>query len=177
MSNLKINFDEAEKFIKRFSADGIVTFQTFADREDSEVRPFHETAKFEDIKFRLEKENQNGAGIFFMVNEGDGKGRSAKNVTKIRAFFVDLDGTPLEPVLESELKPDLIVESSLKRYHCYWFVDNCPLDKFIPVQKAFIDRFNGDKVVHDLPRVMRVPGFIHQKKEPFVSKVVSWGAE
>jgi hypothetical protein len=39
-----------------------------------------------------------------------------------------------------------------------------------------IDRFSGDKAVHDLPRVMRLPGFAHQKDviaaPPFVTRMI-----
>jgi hypothetical protein len=37
------------------------------------------------------------------------------------------------------------------------------------------DRFGGDKAVHDLPRVMRLPGFAHQKDiaaPPFVTRMI-----
>ena len=49
---------------------------------------------------------------------------------------------------------------------------NSLLDQFGAVQKAIAARFNGDKSVHDLPRVMRLPGFIHRKGEPFPSHLV-----
>jgi hypothetical protein len=42
--------------------------------------------------------NREGAGVFVTVNETDLKGRTAKNITSVRAVFVDLDGAPLEPV-------------------------------------------------------------------------------
>jgi AAA domain len=44
-----------------------------------------------------------------------------------------------------------------------------PLDQFELLQIALADRFNGDTGVHDLPRVLRLPGFIHRKGEPFLS--------
>lgn len=44
--------------------------------------------------------NDRGAGIFFCVNQTDGKGRQAQNVVRVRALFVDLDGAPLADVLD-----------------------------------------------------------------------------
>ncbi len=90
----------------------------------------------------------------------------------VRALFVDLDGDPLAPVLESPLEPHAIIESSPGRFHAYWLVDGCPLDQFSQWQKAMAARFNGDPSVHDLPRVMRVPGFVHHKGAPFASRVL-----
>jgi len=34
------------------------------------------------------------------------------------------------------------------------------------------ERFAGDPLVSDLPRVMRLPGFYHQKNEPFLTHIV-----
>ena len=106
--------------------------------------------------------NDEGYGVFFTVNETDGLGRKAENIIKVRALFVDLDGAPLDPVLHAPLEPHLIVESSPERYHAYWFVEDVALERFKILQQALARRFNGDPSVCDLPRLMRVPGFLHQ---------------
>jgi hypothetical protein len=46
------------------------------------------------------------------------------------------------------------------------------LEQFSKVQKAIAGRYKGDSSVHDLPRVMRLPGFVHRKGEPFVARVI-----
>jgi hypothetical protein len=119
--------------------------------------------------------NERGAGIFFSVNETDGKGRQARNIVRVRAVFVDLDGAPLSFVLQAGLDPHCIVKSSPGRWHCYWRVSDCPLDDFKRVQMALARRFNGDTSVHDLPRVLRLPGFLHSKAEPFLSRLIDAG--
>jgi hypothetical protein len=121
---------------------------------------------------KLVKWNDKGAGVFFTVNATDGNGRQAHNIVGVRAVFVDLDGAPLAPVLECGLDPHDVVESSPRRYHAYWLVDDCPLDQFELVQRALAQRFGGDPSVHDLPRVMRLPGFIHRKGDPFVTRML-----
>ena len=109
-----------------------------------------------------------------MVNAGDGvikagakTCRTAANVQRVRAVFVDLDGAPIAPVLDSALPPDWVVRSSPDRWHAYWKVADCPLGEFSPVQTALAAKYNGDPSVKDLPRVMRLPGFVHRKAEPF----------
>lgn len=119
----------------------------------------------------LARMNDRGAGVFVTVNETDGMGRKAKNVQRVRAWFVDLDGAPLASVLTSAEPAHIIVESSPDRWHAYWLVQDCPLDQFKPAQKALAARFGGDDKVIDLPRVMRLPGFLHRKGEPFRTRI------
>jgi hypothetical protein len=102
----------------------------------------------------------------------DGTGRKAKNITKVRALFADLDGSPLQPILNATLEPHMIIESSKDKYHAYWLVNDCPLDKFSMYQKAIARKFNSDPKVHDLSRVMRMPGFYHCKGSPFPTKII-----
>jgi len=109
--------------------------------------------------------NRKGYGVFMCVNETDGKGRKADNVKKVRAVFADLDGCDPEKMMDD--MPHLLVESSKGKYHGYFFVDDkFPLAGFTQIQKAIAYKYNSDKSVNDLPRVLRVPGFLHRKKEP-----------
>ena len=121
----------------------------------------------------LEALNQVGAGVFVMVNAGNGKGRSAGNVIRVRALFADLDGAPIEPVLAAQPMPHMIVESSPSRYHAYWCVCDCSLDRFTELQEAIAVKFASDPKVKDLPRVMRLPGFWHQKGKPFQTRLLT----
>ncbi len=123
--------------------------------------------------------NARGAGVFVMVNTGDGvvhvgddTCRTSDNVLRVRALFVDLDGAPLEPVFAAGLKPHIVVESSPGRWHCYWRVDDCPLEQFKPLQQKLAAKFGGDKIVNDLCRVLRLPGFVHMKGNPFRSRLL-----
>ena len=101
--------------------------------------------------------------MFVTINATTGGRRKAVDVERVRAVFADLDGAPLDPVLACDLEPHIVVESSPGRFHAYWIVEGLPLDQFTPVQKAIAARFGSDPIVHDLPRVMRLPGFWHQK--------------
>src|SRR5258708_18743395 len=163
------NMADASLFIEALTGnpDAQVTFQTFDDdseRKDKALaRVLHGT--LEEYAEELENLNTRGAGVFVMVNEGDGRGRTNENVILVRAVFVDLDGAPIEPVAGCPLPPHIIVESSRDKGHAYWRVSDCPLEQFRPIQQALAAKFNGDPSVHDLARVLRVPGFWH-KKDP-----------
>lgn len=172
-SNTAPDIAEAERFLTLMAEGEPVTFQTFGERKKSAKlnRVLHGTLdEHGDLLANL---NDAGAGIFWMVNIGDGKGRAAKNVTGVRGLFADLDGPPLAPVLAAGLSPHVIIESSPGKWHPYWLVDACPIERFKPLQQALAQRFGGDGAVCDLPRVMRVPGFWHVKATPFRSRIVS----
>jgi len=173
-AKLAIVPDDAAALLDLLAPGEPVTFQTFDDSKDRTdrhlTRVLHGTLA--QHRATLANLNARGAGIFWMVNAGDGKARKARNVQRIRALFVDLDGAPLEPVMASTLAPHAIVESSPNRWHAYWRVSDCPLAVFPAYQKALAARFDADAKVHDLPRVLRLPGFAHRKGEPFASHIV-----
>ena len=160
--------NDAELFLSCFK--GNQTFQTFDDKgkDKSLSHVFHE---YDHEK--LKALNDKGAGIFFMVNEGDGGGRKNKNVVRVRAFFADFDGIPLPK--EWPVKPDIFVRTSAGHFHAYWLVeDDCPLEHFKSIQQAIAKYYGSDASVNDLARVMRVPGFDHMKGEkPWMVQVVS----
>src|SRR5690606_31030556 len=96
----------------------------------------------------------------------------SSNVQKVRAHFVDLDGAPLDPVVQSDAPPHIVVVSSPMKWHAYWKVTDCPLQAFKQRQKALAKQFGGDASVCDLARVLRVPGFWHLKSTPFQSRLI-----
>lgn len=163
---LQPDLDQARLFLKIFARDEPVTFQTFDDSENKRpwlAKVLHGT--LDDHAQELTRLNNEGAGIFFTVNRTNGQGRKGENIVSVRALFVDLDGAPLAPVKDAPVKPHIVVESSPGRYHAYWKVSDCPLENFPSIQKALAAKFNGDASVHDLSRVMRLPGFFHRKAE------------
>lgn len=121
----------------------------------------------------LTKVNREGRGVYFVVNDCSGETRRAEHIKRVRAVFVDLDGSPLDPVHHGPLEPHLIVESSPGRYHAYWLVSDVPLGLFKPIQQRLAEHYDGDRAVCDLPRLMRLPGFLHHKKEAFQSRVLA----
>jgi P4 family phage/plasmid primase-like protien len=166
--------NEALKFLNWLDPKAtFFTFQTFDDNEERKdprlIRILHGT--LDECWADLVRLNNQGAGIFVTINETDHKGRQATNIIRVRSVFVDLDGSPLEPVVRHRHKPHIIVASSPGRWHAYWQVDGLRLGEFENVQKRLIKRFDSDPKVKDLPRVMRLPGFLHRKGTPFLTHV------
>ncbi len=188
-----VHLDQARRFLDLLDRRGVFTLQTFADREelkrtftghDGKPRLFDPLAKVFHGKLdqhapALIALNKQGAGVFVMINEGDGvvhEGRKTcrtnDNVVRVRANWVDLDGTPIDPVLAAPHSPDIVVASSPGKWHAYWRTE-CPLEQFEAVQLALGSHFGGDQSVIDLARVMRLPGFFHNKStEPVLTRLV-----
>jgi hypothetical protein len=143
---------EAERFLAALDPTAKRwTFQTFDDNKDrgdkSLVRVLH--SSLAKCWSQLVKLNALGAGIFVTVNLTDFKGRTAENIKNVRALFVDLDGSPLDPVIaEGALPPHIITETSPGRWHAYWrvggYLDEVYAEDFASLQKAIAARFNGD---------------------------------
>ncbi len=176
------DFGMAEQFLHWLDpSDDVFTFQTFPEGQSRNrmlSKVLH--GSFRDHKNELWSANMRGAGVFVMINKGDGiikplkkSCRTNENVVEVRAVFVDLDGSPLLPVLEAAKAPDMVVVSSRDRWHAYWKVKNCPIDQFKLGQVGLAKKFNGDTGVNDPARVMRLPGFYHHKNDPVMTSIYS----
>jgi hypothetical protein len=169
---------EAESFLCALTDedDPIVTFQTFNDTKSGPnlARVYHGTlGEHWDQLVRL---NRQGAGIYLMVNRGDGRVhdgedtcRTAVSVTTLRALFIDDDDGKIDPAA-LPVPPSIVVQSK-HGVHVYWKLWPWePRDRFTDAQKALAARFDTDDSICDLPRVMRVPGFFHLKDphDPFM---------
>lgn len=160
---------EARRYIEALTgdADSAVTFQILDDPKKG-LRKFHFHATLTDAAETLAEQSNRGAGIFLMVNAGDGEGREAKNVLALRALFVDYDSEkknlPVPPSFP--LEPTFAVKTG-RGWHYYWALEvGESLDGFEKTQKALAKHYGDLDPMSDLPRVLRVPGYPHQKAEP-----------
>ncbi len=162
-----IDLHVAETFLDCFGTDH--TFQTFDDAGKGRrelVRVLN--GKFRNVAGELTRLNNAGAGIFFTVNQTDGRGRKRENITGVRALFVDADGVEWPKTWHK--CPNVVTwrdtaPGELPRWHAYWLTQ-CPLAKFTECQERLARFYGTDVAIKDLPRVMRIPGFIHRKSDP-----------
>ena len=77
-------------------------FQVFDDNPDRQLRNNKlagcHTSTLDEAWDWLVKVNGKGAGVFVAINETNGVGRTKKDVTRVRAVLLDLDGKPLDAV-------------------------------------------------------------------------------
>lgn len=175
MTDLRPDIEHARQFLALLDSDpASFTFQVIPERTGSSAAPMFVHGSIETLAGKLVAANQVGAGIFFMVNAGDQRGRRAENVKRVRAHFVDLDTPGVDPLFTAELPPHIVVESSAGKWHAYWLAEaGASRNEFSALQRSLAERFSGDPAVCDLPRVMRLPGFFHQKKDsaPFMTRM------
>lgn len=181
-----IDFVEANKLLCFLGNEHI--FQTFSEgaykarnitnKKDAAARQLSsDTYNYEQ---KLDKLQAVGAGVFFQANAGTKRG--AKYVSGIRACVLDLDGPPLTG-LQAAVKrgypqPHCVVESSKGRYHSYWKVFDCPVDRFGAVQKLIALQFDGDTTVVNPDRVFRLPGSVNYKyNDQFRARIIHFKPE
>ena len=168
------DYAEAERFLKLLDPNGTSwTFQTFDDdkerRESSLAKVLH--GSLEERRDELAELSQRGAGIFVVVNETNGQGRKKTDITRVRAVWQEAD-RPDVPQLP--LTPHIVVESSPGKYHRYVRVEGAPIDEFAAVEQRLVDDYGSDPNAKDIARVLRLPGFPHQKdaQNPHMVRIV-----
>lgn len=170
-----LNTALAEAFLKHlFPTAKTHVFQTFTDdkaarrAKPSDNLAHEKIGSLEAHAETISRLMERGAGVYFAVNETEGRHRKAANVTQTRnVIILDLDGTPLSEVEKLGLTPHAIVETSPGRYAVYWRVNDLPLPEFVPLVRRLAVALGGDKSVATVERVMRLPGSQHQKATPF----------
>lgn len=171
---LQPDFNQAERYLSILDEEAdAFCYQTFDDLKSRKNKALASIRQgsFEQWGGFLGQMNQSGAGIFVTVNETDGKGRQLSNIVRIRAIFHEED-TPCHK--QFPLDPHLLIESSPGKFHRYWLVDGLSQADFTGVMLRMIKDYGSDPNVKDTARVLRIPGFFHQKDpaHPFMVRIV-----
>lgn len=112
-------------------------------------------AKLADLQSR-------GCGVFTSVNGSTTGGRGKNDIDIFRAIFMDSDGAPFPD--QWPIPPHAIVKRDDTHFHAYWFIDgDCSAMEWMIAQKQIALHFGSDESMVNPDRVMRVPGFLHQK--------------
>ncbi len=160
------NFEQARDFLAALApGETRFTFQTFDD-DETKKRPELTRKRHGSLTERfpeLSHLSARGAGVFMTVNRTDLNGRRKENIVAVRALVADLDGAPLSVLERFGLPPHIIVGSSPWRFHLYWRVRGVETAEFTGLQKRLAALLGSDSNVCDLPRLLRLPGFPHQK--------------
>lgn len=148
---------------------GSYVFVGIHDRKQGE--PFTVMGTLKEQRDLLRTWEQRGYGVFACVNESRNRSRKTRDILRVRALFIDYDDKNEKREFNYDLEPSLIVETSPGKHHVYWYGE-VDTTKFTAYQKILISRFGSDDKICDLSRIMRVPGFLHQKAEPFMVRVI-----
>jgi RecA/RadA recombinase len=166
------DFDLAKRHIALLTgrADAPVCIQTFADN-DKHARQLARVMHGEISTFweQIISLQARGAGIFITVNETDGRGREAANVTKLRAVWADMDDPSAAPP-SFPLQPHIVVATSPGKWHCVWLTEAPDRHQHEGVLKRISADFGADPNATGVNRVLRLAGTVHQKdpNKPFL---------
>ncbi|MBD3821819.1 MAG: hypothetical protein IE914_06135 [Thiotrichales bacterium] len=171
-----INQTAAQAFLDVLAPGEKITFQIFNDKKGGGARTIH--GRLSDLLPTLNNAQKRGRGIFATIQATDGSGRrTAANITGLRAVFVDLDYYKDPSVFEKSPLPPHIVVSSGRGLHAYWLLlPGQDLEQFRAIQKQliqFFSEYGADPAVHDLARVMRLPGSVHLKEKPLPVEILT----
>jgi hypothetical protein len=124
---------------------------------------------------RLKELNSRGAGIFFTPNSFPSGTRKKEQCERVNAWFFEVDDVSIDDqwkrIKEAPLMPSLIVQTR-KSLHCYYLATDATIENFEKIQRGLIQHFEADPACKDITRVLRIPGFYHNKKEPYEVKIV-----
>lgn len=125
----------------------------------------------------INKANQTGSGIYFSVNRFPNGVRQTRYCAGVNAWYAESDKLSVDEqlkVIESlNLTPSFVVRSK-KSLHTYWLAKDATMDNFKLIQTWIAKRLNGDPVMKDFARVLRVPEFYHMKDplNPFRVEII-----
>jgi hypothetical protein len=154
---------------------------TFDDRDYVEVKDKSFTTVGSPSSGRWDcvaRLNGRGAGVFFTPNKFPLGKRKKIDCMGVNAWFFEIDDFTIEEqwglIKGGPLMPDMIVQTK-KSLHCYFLAKDGTVANFERIQKGLVEYYGADSACIDISRVLRMPGFNHNKqKEPFKVEVVHY---
>jgi len=159
--------DVALEFLSNFP--GLQIFVAADERENNP--PWHFHCSYEEALPKLQERQQFNWGVYFTVNELDrsldpDRKRTKRMLKSIRSVYCEFDGGPSEPIPEWPIKPSIVVQTSPGKYHFYWLTKTDKIKEWDGVQQRIVNDYGGDKQAKDVTRFLRIPDFLHCKKDP-----------
>jgi len=175
-----------EQFIKTIKGSGPYCVRTLPDipKTDHSKENYNKNWTFQNerqlqnaIRGGLRRANSHRNGVFLAVNNGDHCDASIHQVT---AHFIDFDKVPMDEQLarlEAFGLPPSILDLPCRGLHGFWLVKDGDVSHFRQIQERLIHFFGSDPTIKNESRLMRLPGFFHQKAAPKMVDVIWWHPE
>lgn len=136
--------------------------------------------EFQTMIPQLRAWNRSGYGVYFVVNGGGQTKEAVLKSKKMHAHFMECDDLSLDEqyrqIEEFPLRPSFLIQTA-KSVHAYWLISEGDIKRFRDIQTKLISYFGSDSAIKDESRVMRLPTFYHNKKEPVMVKLVEYHPE
>jgi hypothetical protein len=150
-------------------------FQTFPEARGSRGRAQVFAGPHDRVGAPLDRLNERGHGIYYAPSDFRAGRRRKEDVTRLRHVWVDHDAAPLPS--SWPLEPHAITVTSEGKHHVVWIVDGLPLDFELHnrVLSALAREYGGDEGARGANRVLRLAGYQHLKRDPFLVRLLSVG--
>ena len=158
-----LKFEIEENGQKRLIPNTRRGYLTVGPWEFTHIRKEKEPVVYVDGLAQLSELNQQGRGIYFVVNPG---GERDTEITQARSLFWESDNKTkaeqLQQVSTSGLPVGAIVETH-QSIHCYSPLASPlqDLGQWSQLQERLIQRMDSDAAIRNSSRLMRLPGFDH----------------
>ena len=158
-----LKFEIEENGQKRLIPNTRRGYLTVGNWSFTHLRKNREPVIYADGIATLTELNQQGRGIYFVVNPG---GERDAEITAARSLFWENDdktkAEQMAQVRTAGLAIGAIVETN-KSLHCYSPLDRPlhNLDEWTTLQERVIQRMDSDAAIRNRSRLMRLPGFDH----------------
>lgn len=117
--------------------------------------------------------NREGYDLYFSVNAFNPgiRSRTEANVAAIRHLYAEFDEGGAEALASVRQRADLpppsyVVHSSPGKFQLLWNVEGFTPDTAKPLVRHLAYSLHADRAVHDLNRVLRLPGYQNWKYRP-----------
>jgi hypothetical protein len=117
--------------------------------------------------------NAHGSDLYFSVNAFNPgvRARTEANVAAVRHLYVEFDAGGDAALAQVRATPGLpppsyVVHSSPGRFQLLWNVEGFTREVAKPLLRYLAYSLQADRAVHDLNRVLRLPGFANFKYRP-----------
>lgn len=157
-------------FLHFAASNGVINLRTLGGENAKH------TINISELQQWLEDKNQKQIDCYFLPNHG---GQSAKEITHVSALWIDVDAKDSQwdsirledgsiPLPAFHITPSMVIRSGSGGFHAYWIL-NEPVEvaaiDFKFNQCALINHYQSDKGIHDLCRIMRLPGSNNHKHD------------
>ncbi len=175
LDNPTPNLDISKSFLDILDPDDIdFSFIAYSDIRDDERPTRRGRGTLNEWGDAMLEWNADQYSICVAINQiKPGKTRQEKDVQRVRAVIVDDDAQRNKPRTKWPMKPSIVVESSRGKYHYYWLCSGLTSTQFRLVQETLTKNHGHDPQLKAANLVLRMPGFLHQKGDPFRTQLIA----
>lgn len=151
-------------------------FRTIPEAKGATEPARNIVARFDDVAEELVSANRAGCAVYVSTQDMRGDSAKAANLKRLRCHWIDIDARQGQKLPRNWklLPPQIVIETSPGSSHCWFLLADSPeAEQWAGVQRALVKRFRSDfNGCTNVAKLLRVPGFLHQKDEPHLVRVL-----